>query len=227
MITRLRPGAVAALYRRPLPGPVDVLNLIDLRRPASYRAYGVIVTPLLALAGGSLRWAGRHEVSLHGTPPAQTLLVVRYPSHRRFLWMTLNPYYLLINRLREHGVERFEASFTRASNPGRGLHHARRLVGVHFRAREADRAAAAVEELLRPLLGAPAYASREVASIDIAQPPRPTDPNPLTLPQVGFYAVDEWPELPADVLAALAEVTEDLAVQGYRRESPRELLIRS
>jgi uncharacterized protein (DUF1330 family) len=225
MILRLRPAAVAALYREPLPGPVDVLNLIHLRRPASYRAYGAMVSPLLALVGASLRWAGRHEAALHGPVPAETLLVMRYPSHRRFIWMTLNPYYLLINRLRERGVERFEASFTRASNPGRGLHRVRRLLAVHYRAADPDAAEASVAALLEPHLGAPVYASRSVASLGaIAQPPRPTDPNPLTLPQVAFFAIDDDGSLPGEVLDALGGTVEEAAVHVYRRESVREML---
>lgn len=49
----------------------------------------------------------RLERELVGEPQAEKLLVVRYRSHRSFLAMTFNPYYLLANKLREAGVERF------------------------------------------------------------------------------------------------------------------------
>lgn len=218
MIRRLRPALVRAAARGGIDGPVDVLNLIttDQRRFAAYRWYGLLVAPAMRLAGGRPVWMSAHERALLGDPVADKLLVVRYPSHRRFLAMVLNPYYIAINELRERGVTRFEASFTRTSaDAGIGEH--RRLLVVHFRSRPGEDALAAITATVGATL---VYASRAVRSIVLLDPPAPTDPNPLSLPQTACFALDGG----TPDVSALAGLADEVSAQVYRREHPAAYL---
>src|SRR5437870_1736902 len=165
MLTRIRPRPLLDLARRDLPGPVDVINLITPSRMESYRWYGLLVMPALTLVGGRVLWMGRFERSVAGERQADKLLIVRYPSHRRFLAMTLNPYYLAINRLREAGVRRFEASFTHASHCDPGLARRRALVAVHFNSRPGEDALEAVVDAASPVAGELVYAPPAVSSL--------------------------------------------------------------
>ena len=123
-----------------------------------------------------------HERALLGEPLADKLLVVRYPSHRRFLAMVLNPYYFAINEFRERGVTRFEASFTKVAS--RRRERPRRARGgsswstIVLPTRSPE-IRAALEQAVGPLV----YASSLVQSMTMLAPPRPTDPNPISLPQ--------------------------------------------
>jgi hypothetical protein len=207
--------------RRDLPQPLDVINLITTGRFASYRWYGLLVVPAMTVVGARVHWMGRFERSLGGERQADKLLIVRYPSHRHFLAMTLNPYYLAINRLREAGVRRFEASFTHAAVSEEGLGRRRLLVAVHFNSPSGEEALGAVRELLEPVAGACVYATRAVASLGFLDPPADTDPNPLTLGELALFAVSdgEVPEAELEVLVQdLAAVTDGFALQVYRRE---------
>ncbi|HYF28316.1 MAG TPA: hypothetical protein VD931_21415 [Baekduia sp.] len=221
MVTRIRPRAVLDVARRDLPAPLDVINLITTARFDRYQWYGVLVMPVMAAVGGRVRWMGRFERSVHGERQADKLLVVRYPSHRRFLVMTMNPYYWAINRLREAGVRRFEASFTHPSQDDPALHRHKLLLGVHFEAADPG-AASVVREIVEAAGAELVYATRRVADLDVLARPRDTDPGPLRLGQLALFAPAG--DTPSDAeLAALAarvaEVTDDCAVQVYRREA--------
>jgi uncharacterized protein (DUF1330 family) len=226
VLLRLRPARVARLARREVPRPVDVINLIRVERFSRYRWYGLLVAPLLVLAGGRVRWMGERRASLLGEPQADKLLVVRYPSHRRFLAMTLNPYYLAINRLREAGVSSFEASFAHASSSQPDLHRRDLIVVAHFNSRDGADALTPVREVLEPIAGELVYAARETAAIDLLSPPRATDPNPLTLRHVAFFAPADGAVPAAAALeqaaSSLAPITNGMSVQAYRREPARE-----
>jgi uncharacterized protein (DUF1330 family) len=216
MLTRIRPRLVVELARRDLPRPVDVVNLISTEHFASYRWYALLVSPALALVGSRVRWMGRFERSLHGERQADKLLLVRYRSHRHFLAMTLNPYYLTINRLREAGVRSFQGSFTHPSHAEAGLHRRRSLLAVHV---AGDDALEAVTAIVAPAVGELVYATRAVASLDILYPPAATDPRPLEFPSLALFAVGEDDVVDADGLATrLAAVTEGFSLQLYRRE---------
>ena len=214
MITRIDPSAVIRLARAELPRPLDVLNLINMRDERSYARYGVAVTPAMTAVGARLRWMGHHKRTLLGESQAQRLMVVRYPSHRRFLAMTLNPYYLLINRLREHGVQTFEASFTHAEQEPLELRSQRWLLVAHYDAPTTlEQLRALIESKVGPLV----YASREIASASFLRGRKPTDPNPLSFPRVAFFAADEHADPDLDGLGPVA-------VSLYRRTDPRALL---
>jgi hypothetical protein len=227
LLRRLDLPALARLVREDLPAPVDVVNLIraDERRFESYRWYGLLVMPALLLAGGKVRWAGRHERSLYGEQQGDKLLLVRYPSHRRFLAMTLNPYYLLINVLRERGIEAFEASFTHASHEHE-LSRRRLMLAAHFDARDGDGASAlpAVKEILEGEGAELVYAVRETSPIPFSSKRRPTDPNPLTYSQVALFDAGDHPAVGAGALRRLERATGGLALQVYRREPLRQLV---
>jgi uncharacterized protein (DUF1330 family) len=220
MLTRIRPRQLLDLARRDLPGPVDVINLITPSRFQSYRWYGLLVMPALALVGGRVLWMGRFERSVAGEPQADKLLIVRYPSHRRFLAMTVNPYYLAINRLREAGVRRFEASFTHASFCDDELPRRRELVAVHFNSRAGEDALAPVVRAATPAAGELVYATRAVASLGFLDPPADTDPHPLTFGELALFAAEA--DLADDALDRLAQELADLtagySLQVYRRE---------
>lgn len=177
------------VVRTPVQRPTDVLNLIDYADRHYYRWYGAFVMPTIYGVGGSLRWGGHHRESIVGEPLADTLLVVRYPTHRHFIFMTVNPYYALINRLRERGVARFAAAFTRVVVADQNLNEERRLVGVHFTAPEP---ATVVDALASsPALRAAglelAYASAQFAAFDFLRAPKPNDPNPLPFPATALF----------------------------------------
>jgi hypothetical protein len=224
-VTRISPRAVARLAREEIAGPVDVVNLItvDEEHFESYRWYGLLVAPALRAVGGSIRWISRHERSIHGERQADKLFVVRYPTHRRFLAMTLNPYYFTINLLRERGVTAFEGSFTRASHPGDRLRARDRVLVAHFNSRPGQDA---LPQLSEWLPGELIYATREVSSASYLRGSRSTDPRPLTYREVAFFSIDEGgePDVGADVVARAQEATEGLSLQVYRAEQPRDLL---
>jgi len=216
MITRIRPRPLLDLARRDLPRPLDVINLITTARFDRYRWYGLLVLPALTAVGGRVLWMARLESSLHGEQQAEKLLIVRYPSQRRFLAMTLNPYYFAINRLREAGVSRFEGSFTHASVSEDALHRHRRLIGVHFTSPADGDALTAVAEIVGGRL---VYATRAVAGLGFLEPPLPTDPNPLTFGELALFAVDD--DGPGDIAALahqLGAVTDGFSLQAYVRE---------
>ncbi|HEX6388692.1 MAG TPA: DUF1330 domain-containing protein [Solirubrobacteraceae bacterium] len=207
MIGRIKPRRVLALARQDVPTPVDVVNLITPSRFDRYRWYGLLVMPALVVVGGRPLWMGKHERVICGERQAEKFLIVRYPSHRRFMAMVLNPYYVAINRLREAGVARFEASFTHATHVAPDLARRKLLVGVHFHG-ELDDVVAAMDgcELV--------YATRATASLGFLDPPAPTDPNPMTFSGVALFAP------PGDALPEVA--LEGCAVHVYRREARSE-----
>lgn len=222
MLTRIRIPAVIDLARRDLPKPVDVINLISTSNFERYRWYAVLVMGPLMVVGARVLWMGRFERSIAGERQAEKLLIVRYPSHRRFMAMTLNPYYLLINRLREAGVSRFEASFTSASHQDPELDRRKLLAGVHFTSPSGSDALPAVTEILEAAGGELVYATRAVASLGILDPPQETDPNPLAFGEVALFAIDEDDLAGLDGVAReVAAVTAGCSLQAYRRESRR------
>ncbi len=160
--------------------------------------------PVLSAVGGRVRWMGRHERSVTGAQQADKLLIVSYPSHRRFLAMTLNPYYLAINKLREAGVRRFEASFTHASHRDPELHRRQLLVAVHFTSPAGHDVLAEVENAMTPVAGELVYATRAVAGVNFLSPPLASDPQPMTFGELAVFAPADGE--PADLEAVAAEL---------------------
>ena len=210
MITRIKPRAVLKAVREPIPAPVDVVNLITTERFDRYRWYALLVMPALTAVGGRVLWMARCDETLAGDRQADKLLLVRYPSHRHFLAMTLNPYYFAINRLREAGVRRFEASFTLASHTGEDLRRRRRLIGVHF--------SGELEEILAAVPWELVYATRSTGALGFLRDPRATDPHPLRHGRLALFeaAGDDT----APVAARLGAL--GCAVSVYQREPRSE-----
>lgn len=221
MWRRVSPAEAARLFRRPLPKPVDVLNLIWISRFSRYQLYGVMVAPTIYLIGGSIRWMSRLERELVGEPQAEKLLVVRYRSHRAFLAMTFNPYYLLANKLREAGVERFEASFTQPSPLGDDLRHTRHAVAVHFTSPDSEDRLPALDEHLTDLGARLVYACRETSPLTFLKRLLPTDPRPLTFKQLALFAFED-PATPDRVVGAANAMRDlvggDVVAHLYVRE---------
>ncbi len=177
---RTRWREVVSLARARSASPVYVLNLLHYRNFSAYRWYGLFVYPMIRFTGGMPVWVGKHAESIHGQQRFGNLLIVRYPSHRRFLAMVFNPYYALINELREAGVDSFEAAFSAARGRSKPEHiEARYLIGVHGNPasrRDLDR-------LCAELRGAglePALELQEYAPLPPTDPVQPTDPKPYT-----------------------------------------------
>jgi uncharacterized protein (DUF1330 family) len=207
VIRRLRPRAIRALWRSDVPAPVDVVNLIVSGDMRSYRRYGLLVAPVLLAVGGRPLWMGRREHVVAGAPAADKLMIVRYPSHRRFLVMTMSPWWQAINGYRERGVTAFAAAFTHASHVEPRFGRRAAFLGVHFDG-DLDRVTAAVG---LPLV----YASSQTARLDlILDDLRATDPNPPRHAGLACFAVDPGWEAPA----SLSLDGCDAAV--YVRESP-------
>jgi uncharacterized protein (DUF1330 family) len=207
-----------------------VLNLIDYADRRAYRWYGVCVVPTIYGVGGSIRWGGEHHEALLGEPLAHTLLVVRYPTHRHFLLMTVNPYYALINRLRVRGVARFAASFTRVLVPDGGLRQSPWLLGVHFTAPEPEQTLTALagDGPLRAAGCLLRYASREFATFDFLRNPAINDPNPLPYATTALFHCPD----PDALCAARRDVADQLTALGipvahvYRRAARRDFVPR-
>lgn len=207
------------LLRRDLPRPLDVPNLIHFKSRRSYARYGRAVAPLLGLVGGRIRWSGRHTQSLLGESRAEELLIVRYPSHRHFLALALNPYYILVcNPLRLRGVERFEASFTTPVLETPRLSRAPRLVVAHFNSDTPEATRQTLEASLAP--ASLVYHSRETSPITLLKRPSRKDPNPLHYKHMACFRLEAHAPLPD--LDALDPA--ELSLQLYQRVSPRDML---
>jgi len=197
--------AIRDLYRRDLPRPIDVPNFLWLRNEQSYARYALTVAPAILLTGGSVHWAGKHLEAVCGEPRAESLLVVRYPNHRAFLRMVLNPYYLAINVFRVRGVARFEAGFTHPADRYEALPRERDVLVAHFDEPLED---------LRNALGGPhlVYHTERVAEIALLKNPAPHDPNPLAHRALAMF---RWRDALRDV-AARAELAPTTVLQRYR-----------
>ena len=103
------------LYLSDLPGPVDCLNMIQLKDESMYKIYGATLSPLLLLGGSKILWLATMKDNIYNEGSFNKSLIVRYSSHRRFLQMILNPYYWFTNLFREAGTAELELSFTQAN----------------------------------------------------------------------------------------------------------------
>jgi hypothetical protein len=182
-IANIRPKALIDLYNHAPVEPMDALNLIQITNHDFYALYGVLVIPLLKLIGSELIVTLELKEALHGEAKFNHCLIARYQSHRRFLGMISNPYYILINRAREAGVKYLELSFTesRAALPVQdlSLRNDESLVLLRLKS-SADWLqieSAAAKHALEV-----AYHSEKVMDLDIFAEYKATNPNPLEYP---------------------------------------------
>jgi uncharacterized protein (DUF1330 family) len=99
--------AFAAFRADDRPGPVQMLNLIRLRREAQYpdgprgsgseafAAYGRISAPVLARLGGRILWRGGFEQALFGPEGERwdICFIAEYPSAQAFADLFRDPVY--------------------------------------------------------------------------------------------------------------------------------------
>ena len=220
--SRIDKDAVRNLKNRPLPAPIDALNLVDLGEDISYRWYGLLLSPLVLLLGGRPVWVGTHQRSLLGEKQADEIVVVRYPNHRILLNIMNSPYYRLVNRFRERGVRYFRFSITyRHAGEKRMKRSGLRLV-VHFNSKS-DTAEKVFDEVITILERGPArliYASREMATLDIFRSLEPTDPNPVKYRQTAIFSIEDLEsavaQLDEKAQQALEAATDGISLQIYR-----------
>ncbi len=223
-LQKIDPAELLRLAREPGPKPVDVLNLIQFSNRNQYKIYGLLVSPFLYGVGGSIRWSGKHALAIAGTPPAEDLLVVRYPSIRHFLFMALSPYYMAIaNPFRARGVRHFEASFTVPHETG-ALKSSRTLAGIHFNGGSLPQ----IKDILESASGKFAYSSREHSPCSFIREFAPTDPNPLAFKETALFSFEGVEaakrSLSDKVLERIGSATRDFSLQIYEKTPLREYL---
>jgi hypothetical protein len=209
------------LYRRQLPSPLVVLNLIDYRDREQYLWYGLFVVPTIYGVGGAVQWAGEWQGALLGERQGEALLLVQYPSQRRFMLMVTNPYYALINRFREKADAWFEASFTQPEGDAQVLRRQRQLLVAHC-----DDAAQAgmVGGLLVAAGAEKVYAVREAAAFDIFREYRESDPHPLRKKHALFFSPGPLAGGLPETLRRQLEQVPGLSLQAYRRQRRDDML---
>lgn len=101
------------------PGPVHMLNLVQLRETAdysdgtaasgaeAYAAYGRLSAPIFERVGGRIVWRGRMEQMVIG-PPGKTwdlCFIAEYPQSQAFLDMLKDPEYRTAMAHRQAAVQ--------------------------------------------------------------------------------------------------------------------------
>jgi hypothetical protein len=212
------------MYRRKLPEPLEVLNLIDYGEREQFLWYAMFVGPPILAIGGSLQWAGEWQASLLGKRQSEALLLLRYPNHRRFLLMVTNPYYALINLFRQNGEAQFQASFTDPEGDPKALRRQKQLLVAHC-----DNASQAeiVERLLEKAGAVPVYRVHEAAAFEIFREFSASDPNPLKKKWVVFFEPGRLADGLTDALEKqLKSKVRGLSLQRYGRLSRGQMLPR-
>lgn len=222
------------MFAAELPTPMDVPNLITMAPNKAYRTYGRLVTPLLGIARARIRWAGLHVHALAGERRAEKFMIVSYPSHKRFMGMIANPYYLFANRWRERGVARFEASFTTPVVTRSGLRRAGTVLVMHFNSEDGPWDAperpqlTRLDEHLESAGASLLYASVETSPMTFLTDLEPNDPNPLVYRETAVFAVESavaaTAAFDADLLAHVDAIVPGAVLQLYERLSVRELI---
>lgn len=214
------------VFRHPATTPTYVLNVLTYSDFRSYRRYAMFATPMIAATGGSVPWGGNHEESIVGERLCGTLLLVRYLNHRRFMVMIATPIFVAINALfRENGVASFEAAFSRALVETRDKPE-RRLLAIHFNARDAAARFRENRRRLSPLGCVERYAFEEFLTMDFFDPPAANDPNPHTFKATQLFALPDG-EPTADIRDELGRIGAELGDCGvhlYRRINPKHYL---
>jgi len=88
-------------------GPVVMLNLLRYKPDGgreSYMKYAKAIVPFLEAVGGEVVYFGEGGTPLVGEP-WDAVLLVRYPSRRKFSEMVANPDYQQITHLRTEALD--------------------------------------------------------------------------------------------------------------------------
>ena len=220
--SRIDKDAVHNLKKRTLPAPIDALNLVDLADKASYRWYGLLLSPLVLLLGGRPVWVGVHQRSLLGEKQADEIVIVRYPNHHTLLDIMNSTYYRFVNRFRERGVRYFQFSITYRHAGEKEMKRSGLRLVAHFN-NKSDTGDETFNEVKTTLERGPArliYASREVTPMDIFRPLEATDPNPVEYRETAIFSIEDMESVVAYVdetaQQALEAATDGISVQIYR-----------
>lgn len=218
-------GRIKELLSLPSAEPMYVVNIINYRDFKKYRWYGIGVLPVLKLAGASVDWSGHPVEMLHGEAQCQSLLIVRYPSHRHFIRMIANPYYAAINKIREKAVERFEGAFSEGvTGHGDKLRGKRKLLALHFNSNAIQAAFKQAETMLRPHGAESVLSLSQYLALELMPRPKPTDPNPLTYQRNMFFAIDEVSDELRASINVLAADLGDCRIGVYKRSHDKSYL---
>lgn len=208
--------------------PTDCPNFLAYADKREYRKYALGIMPLLAAGGARVRWYGDRVETLRGDSPCETLMIVRYRSHRAMMAMILLPYYQYINKFRIRGTRTLQLSFTEPVAPAESLGREPFVLGVHADAAEPGVLLRRVQAAAEAHGLALSYASADRQGFTFIRRPRPNDPNPLQYPlTILLGAADEAKlrALAADpALTAALDAARSACVQLYRRASPRDIL---
>jgi len=230
---RIDKNAVRDLKNRPLPSPIDALNLVDIANEASYRWYGLLLSPLVLLFGGRPVWAGVHQRSLLGQKQADEIVIVRYPSHRILLNIINSTYYRLVNRLRERGVSYLRFSITYRFAGEKRMERRGLYLVAHFNGKSdtGDEVSNRVRTILEREPVRLIYASREVTPLDIFRSLEPTDPNPVEYRETAILSIEDMESTAAQVDAKaqhdLQVATDGISLHIYRGLGTLEALPRA
>lgn len=200
-----------AFWRRDLPEPVHMLNFSWYANKRVYMVYGLLVRAFLQSVGATIRWAGYPTRVYRGPMQAEQLVLVEYPSHRRFVLMVLNPLYQLINVPRTIGRgENYELSATSAPEHDADLWRHEHVLAVHFNGEE--------DSLEGVKAAVPAEATFVYSSYEVSEVP---GEDPATVKRNAFFAVDS-PDVADelvtdDLLESLATVCDGYRLHLYER----------
>jgi hypothetical protein len=187
----------------------------------------------MSFTGGRVVFMGKRVGTLYGEPTGDVWMVVRYPSHRAFLRMISNPWYLLVcNRFRERGTARLELAFTQPRDPASPLHRQRWALGVHAHVGDEDGGNGRFFDALASIATDAGlevvYASELRADLDLVRHPRPVDPNRLTHPTTAAIGGGARAALrglaESAPLRALLDRQRKACAQLYRRGGRLELV---
>lgn len=209
-------------------GPVDALNLVCFSNAASYRWYGLLLSPLVLLRGGRPVFVGKHEVSLHGEKTFDELVIIRYTSLRTFTEILTGRYYSLLNKIRGKGVRYFEFSFTRAFRESSELWKKGRRLVILFNFQDGT-FGNILDKITNTLGKYPViqlYASGKIGDIPFKGTVSPSDPNPCHYKGMVIFSIlediSEGFTLGENVMNDLKAATSDLSVDIYRSLGVRE-----
>ena len=228
--SRIDKDAVRNLKAQPLAAPIDALNLVDLSDEASYRWYGLLLSPLVLLLGGWPVWAGIHQRSLLGEKQADEIVIVRYPSHHTLLNIMNSPYYRLMNRLRERGVSYLRFSITHRYAGDKRMERRGLYLVAHFNGKNdtSEKAFDEVRTILEHRSVRLIYASREVAPLNVFRSLEPTDPNPVEYRETAIFSIEDVEpaaiQLDETARHALQTATDGISIQIYRGLGTMEAL---
>ncbi len=216
MIDRLNVQALLDLWQSSVPEPVDCLNLLKISDENQYNLYGASLLPFTVMLNMQLIFIGKKIESLKGDEDYDKALIMRYPSHRHFLTMVAQPYYWLINNLRDNGTARLELSFTSPSDENARLHD---VNAPYYLLRHNTGDDRSINEIENELQIAPVYQAVKTHDLSFISDPAANEPNPLRFGQHRIYSLETIPRA-HDLLHHLGKISIDFTLSSWRYIKP-------